>query len=228
MSEGLPSPAGAYPVPGGGASLELRSPPAEYAESATEYAVPAQLETPATLCSPYTPSLLAHFTYTLLPPHHRPFAAVTLCLVAVDGAYCSPFQHTYLGLSWVANPTLFVPCRRHPVPGGRGHRLLQSLSRCIPRTLFGSPPHSLSFPAGVTLCLVAVDGAYCGFFAAQDVPRSEAAEAVHRLEALGVEAAMLTGDGREVAKAVGQAIGLRAGHVHDSLLPRDKLDLVRL
>jgi len=37
---------------------------------------------------------------------------------------------------------------------------------------------------------------------------------------------MLTGDGRGVAKAVGAAVGVRPSHVHASLLPRDKLDLV--
>lgn len=37
---------------------------------------------------------------------------------------------------------------------------------------------------------------------------------------------MLSGDSRGVANAVGAALGVRPGHVHSALLPRDKLDLV--
>ena len=48
------------------------------------------------------------------------------------------------------------------------------------------------------------------------------------LGALGVKAAMLTGDGGAAAAGVGAAVGIPAPRVHARLLPAEKLDKVGL
>jgi hypothetical protein len=115
-----------------------------------------------------------------------------------------------------------LPCQRC-CPPNLNHNVPASC--CIILTGRRCPCNAA--PAGVVLCFVAVDGSFAGLICAQDGPRPEAAEAVRRLEHLGCSVAMLTGDGRGVAKAMGEATGVRPGHVHAALLPRDKLDLVR-
>jgi Zn2+/Cd2+-exporting ATPase len=79
---------------------------------------------------------------------------------------------------------------------------------------------------GVTTCFIAVDGQYVACITARDSLRPEAAEAVASLRALGVTPAMLTGDNNSVATAIGAAAGIERNHIHASLLPQDKLDLV--
>lgn len=78
----------------------------------------------------------------------------------------------------------------------------------------------------MTLCFVSVDGAYAGVICAQDTPRLEAEPALRELRQLGVQLAMLTGDGRGVALAVGEEVGVAAEDVHASLLPQGKLEQV--
>jgi Cd2+/Zn2+-exporting ATPase len=66
---------------------------------------------------------------------------------------------------------------------------------------------------------------YLGFIAVADKVRAEAPAIIARLRALGVKRiAMLTGDGRRVAAAVGKICGV--DEVHADLLPQDKVRVI--
>ncbi len=73
---------------------------------------------------------------------------------------------------------------------------------------------------GVTVMWVARDGAILGTIGAEDRVRERAGDAVRRLEALGVEVVMLTGDDRRTAEAVAARVGIR--RVVAQVLPEDK------
>ena len=64
-----------------------------------------------------------------------------------------------------------------------------------------------------------------GLLAVADAAREEAQEAVERLDALGVEVVMLTGDNETAAEAVAQQLGIR--RVFANVLPGDKAMAVR-
>ena len=69
---------------------------------------------------------------------------------------------------------------------------------------------------------VAADGEYLGYILIADQIKPDAAEAVTRLEQLGVSVAMLTGDSPDSANAVAQRTGIRK--VFARLLPQEKLE----
>ena len=75
---------------------------------------------------------------------------------------------------------------------------------------------------GVT---VKVDGAAAGSIEVADAIKPEAAEAVRRLRALGLEVWMLTGDRRNVAEAIAREAGIE--HVVAEALPDRKVDEIR-
>ena len=81
---------------------------------------------------------------------------------------------------------------------------------------------------GRTVVMVGEEGHVCGLIALEDEPRAGAAAAVVALRRLGIERlALLTGDNRETAEAVGRAVGLT--DVRAALLPEEKLaELERL
>lgn len=69
--------------------------------------------------------------------------------------------------------------------------------------------------------LVAVDGVLEGYMVVSDVIKPEAKESITRMKKAGLMTAMLTGDEKNSAKKVAQAIGI--DEVHAGLLPQDKL-----
>jgi len=77
--------------------------------------------------------------------------------------------------------------------------------------------------AGQTICYVAINGSVAGIFGIADAPRPEAQEAVRRLQELGVEAVMLTGDRRATAESVAAKLGISLKKVRAELLPEDKV-----
>ncbi|WLP93207.1 cation-translocating P-type ATPase [Gordonia sp. NB41Y] len=77
---------------------------------------------------------------------------------------------------------------------------------------------------GATVVLLEVDGTVIGAVAVRDELRPEAAEAVERIAALGIETAMLTGDNMRTAHALAQQAGIAV--VHADLRPEDKAALV--
>jgi Cd2+/Zn2+-exporting ATPase len=65
-----------------------------------------------------------------------------------------------------------------------------------------------------------------GVIVIDDSPRSDGAEAVRQLAALGIaHQAMVTGDNERVANSVAGGAGI--GEVHAKLLPEDKIEIVR-
>jgi Cd2+/Zn2+-exporting ATPase len=76
--------------------------------------------------------------------------------------------------------------------------------------------------SGRTVVVIGNESHVCGFFALADTVRTDAASAVKRLRAMGVEhVAMLTGDNRGTAEAVGRETGV--DEVAAELLPADKV-----
>ena len=72
----------------------------------------------------------------------------------------------------------------------------------------------------------AVDGELLGCVMLSDVPRSDAAETMKQLKALGVErSVMLTGDSAISASVVAEQVGV--DYVHSGLLPQDKSRLMK-
>ena len=78
---------------------------------------------------------------------------------------------------------------------------------------------------GETPLLVAIDGAPAGLVAVADRLRETTPAAVARLQELGIEVVMLTGDRRETAEAIGREAGIE--RVIAGVLPDQKAALVR-
>ena len=77
-----------------------------------------------------------------------------------------------------------------------------------------------------TIIHVAIDGVYAGHIVINDKIKTDSAEAIQRLHALGVKkTVMLTGDRREVAEHVAQQLGIT--EYHAELLPADKVAQVK-
>ncbi|MDO8646739.1 MAG: cation-translocating P-type ATPase [Candidatus Planktophila sp.] len=79
--------------------------------------------------------------------------------------------------------------------------------------------------AGATAVLVEEDGALLGAIAVRDELRPEARGAIDRLSKAGYTLAMLTGDNRLTAGALGAAVGIT--EIYADLRPEDKSDIIR-
>jgi P-type Cu2+ transporter len=75
---------------------------------------------------------------------------------------------------------------------------------------------------GKTAMLVAIDGVPAGLVAAADQVRPSARDAIEALRSLGLEVAMISGDSKETAEAVGRDLGI--DRVFAEVLPADKAD----
>jgi P-type Cu2+ transporter len=80
---------------------------------------------------------------------------------------------------------------------------------------------------GKTAMVVAVDGRPAGLIAVADQVRPSAREAIAELRALGIQVALLTGDNRQTAEAVGRSLAIPADRVFAEVLPADKARYVR-
>jgi Cu+-exporting ATPase len=78
---------------------------------------------------------------------------------------------------------------------------------------------------GKTAMLVSADDKLVGLLAVADTIKPEAAEAVARLKALGVEVAMVTGDNRATARAIAAQVGIE--RVFAEVSPAGKAEVVR-
>ena len=78
---------------------------------------------------------------------------------------------------------------------------------------------------GKTPVFMAVDGSPAGLFAVADPLKEGAAAAVRKLQSLGLEVIMLTGDHKGTAQAAAQAAGV--DRVIAELLPQDKVEEIR-
>jgi Cu2+-exporting ATPase len=80
---------------------------------------------------------------------------------------------------------------------------------------------------GETVMLVAVDGRVAGLIAVADRVRTTARETIAALQAQGIQVAMLTGDNRATAEAVGRELGVAPERVFAEVLPADKARYVQ-
>jgi heavy metal translocating P-type ATPase len=76
-----------------------------------------------------------------------------------------------------------------------------------------------------TVILAGIDGRAAGFIALADTVKPDAAEAVARFRAAGIEPVMITGDNERTALAVAEQVGITS--VMAQVLPPDKAALVR-
>lgn len=75
---------------------------------------------------------------------------------------------------------------------------------------------------GKTLVYLAIDGEMAGIMAIQDPVKPSSANAIRRLQGMGIETVMLTGDNRATAEAIAQQVGI--SHVRSEVLPEDKVN----
>ncbi len=75
------------------------------------------------------------------------------------------------------------------------------------------------------MILVAAGGRAAGFIALADTLKADAAEAIARFRAAGIEPVMITGDNEQTARAVAEQLGIT--EVLAQVLPQDKAARVR-
>jgi heavy metal translocating P-type ATPase len=78
---------------------------------------------------------------------------------------------------------------------------------------------------GFTVIAVAKNRSIAGFLALGDALRSDAAETVRQLHALGIRTSLITGDNERAARHFANAAGV--GEVHARVLPAEKAEMVR-
>ncbi|HZK48512.1 MAG TPA: heavy metal translocating P-type ATPase, partial [Thermoleophilia bacterium] len=78
---------------------------------------------------------------------------------------------------------------------------------------------------GKTPMFVAVDGRLAGIIAVADTLKPNSAEAVARLQKMGLQVVMMTGDNRRTAEAIGRQVGI--DRVLAEVLPEHKAEEVR-
>jgi Cu+-exporting ATPase len=131
------------------------------------------------------------------------------------------------GLGLPPTPTVFRSITGGGVEGVvEGHEVLVG----SPRLLASRGPAQLSAQATLrlealerearTVLLVAVDGRLTGIVAVADTLKEGAGDAVHALKGLRLEVALLTGDNRRAAAAIGQEAGI--ARIIAEVRPEDK------
>ena len=78
---------------------------------------------------------------------------------------------------------------------------------------------------GKTLSIIAVDGVAVGIIGISDAVRASSAKTIMELKKLGIETAMITGDNKKTAEAVGKELGI--DRVFAEVMPEDKASYVK-
>lgn len=78
---------------------------------------------------------------------------------------------------------------------------------------------------GKTTMIVAIDGLYAGLVAVADTVKDTSKSAIKRLQAMGLDVVMMTGDNEHTAKAIAEQVGIT--HVIAEVLPEGKANEVR-
>jgi heavy metal translocating P-type ATPase len=87
------------------------------------------------------------------------------------------------------------------------------------------PPLEAAEQKAASEVIVAVGGRFLGSIHILDVPRKEAAAAMHELKTMGCRTVLLTGDRKEIGEAIAKELGV--GEVRTQLLPEEKVEWVR-
>ncbi len=78
---------------------------------------------------------------------------------------------------------------------------------------------------GKTPMYVAMDGSLAGIIAVADVVKESSAKAIRKLQTMGIEVAMITGDNRRTAEAIAKQVGI--DRILAEVLPQDKSNEVK-
>lgn len=78
---------------------------------------------------------------------------------------------------------------------------------------------------GKTAMLVAIDGRYAGIIAVADTIKDTSKEAIARLQNMGLDVVMITGDNTQTAQAIASQVGIK--HVIAEVLPEGKAEEVK-
>lgn len=78
---------------------------------------------------------------------------------------------------------------------------------------------------GKTAMLVAIDGRYAGIIAVADTIKETSKEAIARLQNMGLDVVMITGDNTQTAQAIASQVGIK--HVIAEVLPEGKAEEVK-
>lgn len=92
----------------------------------------------------------------------------------------------------------------------------------IPRELLKRAEDLSNF--GKTVLYFAKDKTLLGFIAVADVIKEESRETVLKLQKMGIEVIMLTGDNEKTAKAIGKSVGVNK--IYAGVMPQDKERIV--
>ena len=101
---------------------------------------------------------------------------------------------------------------------GGNSRLMEEIGVSVPEYPF------LSAAGKTPLYFANAGGKYLGAIAAADVLKDDSREAVERLQKLGLDVVMLTGDNEKTARAIARQAGI--DHVIPDVLPGDKAGIV--
>ncbi|MBE3561836.1 MAG: copper-translocating P-type ATPase [Ktedonobacteraceae bacterium] len=80
---------------------------------------------------------------------------------------------------------------------------------------------------GKTALLAAISGQVAGVIAVADTVKPNSAEAIRRLQELGLDVLMITGDNRRTARAIAAQVGIPADLVLAEVLPEEKASRVK-
>jgi len=78
---------------------------------------------------------------------------------------------------------------------------------------------------GKTPMYIAVDGRFAGIIAVADVVKPSSAKAIKKLQKMGIDVVMITGDNKKTAAAIAKQVGI--DHVLSEVLPQDKASEVK-
>jgi len=78
---------------------------------------------------------------------------------------------------------------------------------------------------GKTLMVLAINGKVAGVAAAQDPIKENAKIAIQKMQELGLEVAMITGDNKKTAEAIGKELGIK--RIFAEVMPEDKASYVK-
>ncbi len=133
-------------------------------------------------------------------------------------------------------------CTEFAVTPGSGAAGRVNLGAQSPVVLIGSPAavaHSCTdfnselksaiadgHAAGLTVSVLAWDGVALAVFAVGDQLKSDAAQTINQVRAMGITPWLVTGDSAEVAASVASTVGIDEAHVRSGALPESKLKIV--